>query len=406
MEAHCPIQTFGNCRRRVGGALHGPGVLTRLRRFRPPDLPRPTWRFQHVRTLTELAYDLPRHSYATCGHAIFWYIYLPLQSAFDMASGSSNNESDGNTSYSKMAVGDVEAIGAHCQMAFCHQLDFLPFRCESCKGTFCLDHRTETAHKCVKAGTWARAKSGVDSGSSSRGSTPKPSLLNHEQQCAEVQCKSLINTSLTPGVHCQNCNRLYCLKHRMREDHDCKNLKPLGARPQALQSQREKGMAALEKLRAWGASKKAAAATSKPLGSGGLLSKVASKTTSNAKANLAEINKLKSTAKGDEKVPQDSRVYLHVEASADTTTAKYPTGKFFYSKDWSIGRVLDVAAKALQVQNVNNRGGGEEDRLRIFHVESGRLLEFSEKLGQCCQTGNTIVLLRGVGPAVPDLIQA
>jgi len=37
-------------------------------------------------------------------------------------------------SYSKMSVGDVEAIGAHCQMPFCHQLDFLPFKCESCKG--------------------------------------------------------------------------------------------------------------------------------------------------------------------------------------------------------------------------------------------------------------------------------
>ena len=38
------------------------------------------------------------------------------------------------TSYSKMSSTDVEAIGAHCQMAYCHQLDFLPFKCESCKG--------------------------------------------------------------------------------------------------------------------------------------------------------------------------------------------------------------------------------------------------------------------------------
>lgn len=37
-------------------------------------------------------------------------------------------------SFSKMSSGDVEAIGAHCQMPFCRQLDLLPFRCESCKG--------------------------------------------------------------------------------------------------------------------------------------------------------------------------------------------------------------------------------------------------------------------------------
>jgi hypothetical protein len=30
--------------------------------------------------------------------------------------------------------GDVEAVGAHCQMEYCHILDFLPFKCQSCKG--------------------------------------------------------------------------------------------------------------------------------------------------------------------------------------------------------------------------------------------------------------------------------
>ena len=114
---------------------------------------------------------------------------------------------------------------------------------------------------------------------------------------------------------------------------------------------------------------------------------------------------LKRNAKGDAKVPQEKRIYLHVEASADTLKAKQPSGQFFYSADWSVGRILDMAAKSLQVENVNNCGGGEEDKLRVFHVEGGRLLEFSDKLGASVKTGNTLVLLRGVGPAVPDLIQ-
>ena len=42
--------------------------------------------------------------------------------------------SDAPTTYTEMAMGDVEAIGGHCQMAFCRQYDFLPFKCESCKG--------------------------------------------------------------------------------------------------------------------------------------------------------------------------------------------------------------------------------------------------------------------------------
>ena len=127
--------------------------------------------------------------------------------------------------------------------------------------------------------------------------------------------------------------------------------------------------------------------------------------TSAASSAQAELNALKRTAKGEASVPQEKRIYLHVEASADTTKAKYPTGKFFYNKEWTVGRVLDMAAKALQVQNVNNRGGGEEEKLRVFHVEGGRLLKFNEKLGEACQSGNMIVLLRGVGSGeAPDLI--
>ena len=115
------------------------------------------------------------------------------------------------------------------------------------------------------------------------------------------------------------------------------------------------------------------------------------------------MNKLKRGAKGDEKVPAEKRVYLYVEAEASTTTSKLPKGEFYYSNQWTVGRMLDAAAKNLQVQNVNNRVETEEDRLRVFHVEAGRLLEFSEKVGDTCVNGNTVVLLRGVGPVLTDV---
>lgn len=152
-------------------------------------------------------------------------------------------------------------------------------------------------------------------------------------------------------------------------------------------------MAALDKLRAWGAAKKTG------------ISMPQTKSRSDASARLQATAALKKAAKGDDKIPTDKRVYVHVEASAETISAKVPKGDFFYNKEWSIGRILDLAAKSLQVQNLNNRAEGEEQKLRIFHVEGGRLLEYSEKLGTAVQTGNTIVLLRGVGPAVPDLMQ-
>ena len=68
--------------------------------------------------------------------------------------------------------------------------------------------------------------------------------------------------------------------------------------------------------------------------------------------------------------------------------------------------MLDAAAKGLQVENMNNRGGGEEERLRVYHVEGGRVLDFAEKVGDVLTNGNTVVLLRGVGPVLTDLDKA
>ena len=157
-------------------------------------------------------------------------------------------------------------------------------------------------------------------------------------------------------------------------------------------TQRERGLAALDKLRAWGAAKKAAAPKLPE-----------SKTKQAAAASAKAAATLKATAKGDTKIAPEKRVYVHVEAAADSVTAKIPRGAFFYAADYSVGRVLDLAAKSLQVSNINNRSDSEEDKLRFFHIEGGRLLEFGEKFGQAVHTGNTIVLLRGVGASMAEI---
>lgn len=265
--------------------------------------------------------------------------------------------------------------------------------------TYCLDHRTEHAHKCPKEGEWARRRAAQNASTSV---APKPSLYNHEQQCYENTCKTLINTSRMPANQCSTCNRSYCLKHRMPEDHDCKNVPRRGAAPS---SAKQQTLSALAKLKLWAENKRKddEKRRTTPRKSG-FLGLGKSSSSSAAATAQVELNALKRAAKGEASVPNEKRIYLHVEASADTTKAKFPTGKFFYNKEWTVGRVLDLAAKALQVQNVNNRGGGEEEKLRVFHVEGGRLLKFSEKIGEATANGNMIVLLRGVGDGEPDLI--
>lgn len=300
-----------------------------------------------------------------------------------------------DTSYIMRDKADATLVGKHCQYEYCNQLDFLPFFCQSCSHTFCLDHRTETSHKCPKEGAWAERRRQAQLARPSIGQGKMLRDKISEKPCASPVCKTVIGTSLSTGVHCQTCNRDYCLKHRLKEDHDCKNLIPIGARPAAIQLDvaAQKTRSAFDKLRAWGTAKKEQA--------GRVLPKPKPTSTS---ARLVAVNKLKKSAKGDEKLPVEKRIYVYVEAEAETAKAKFPKGEFYYSKDWVVGRILDAAAKSLQVQNLNNQSADEQDKLRVFHVEGGRVLEYSEKLGATVQSGNTLVLLRGVG-APADLIE-
>jgi len=308
-----------------------------------------------------------------------------------------------DTSYVNMSAASVDSragsdatlIGSHCQFSYCNQLDFLPFFCQSCRQTFCLDHRTETAHQCTNAGAWAERRRQADLSRHSAGEGKRMRDLVSQKPCADDGCKTVVGTSLVPGVHCPSCNRDYCLKHRLKEDHDCKNKIPIGARPTPAVVDSAKS--ALARFKLWGAAKKEAAM------------EAATRTLpkpkpSSAAQRIIAVNNLKKTAKGDEKLAPEKRVYLYVEAEAETAKAKFPKGQFFYSKDWVVGRVLDAAAKGLQVQNVNNQSSDERDRLRVFHVEGGRILDFNEKIGATVVSGNTIVLLRGVGKP-PDLIE-
>ncbi|RYP21669.1 hypothetical protein DL765_002130 [Monosporascus sp. GIB2] len=318
-----------------------------------------------------------------------------------MASKSTTPEPSSDTSYVKMdKENDPTLVGKHCQLEYCNQLDFLPFFCQSCKKTFCLDHRTEDAHRCANRGAWAerRRQAQLARPSAGEGRRLRDRDLATQKPCAADDCRTVVGTSLVPGVHCATCNRDYCLKHRLREEHDCANKTPIGARPSAAAAAAgSSARSALAKLRAWGSAKREQAQT--------LTTRALPKPKpTSASARLVAVNNLKKTAKGDTKLPPEKRVYLYVEAEAETTTAKYPRGEFFYSKDWVVGRLLDAAARSLQVENVNNQSADERDRLRVFHVEGGRLLEFNEKIGAALTSGNTVVLLRGVGPP-PDLIE-
>ncbi|PWY77952.1 hypothetical protein BO83DRAFT_357429 [Aspergillus eucalypticola CBS 122712] len=305
-----------------------------------------------------------------------------------------------NQNTSSATDADLDAIGSHCSLPTCNQLDFLPFRCPSCKGTYCLEHRTETAHKCPNARISPSPSTTTTTTTTTSTSTnsqqqQKPNIYTADQ-CAHISCKTLINTLTDPGVRCDQCRKEYCLRHRLREGHDCR---PVGNNNNNSRNGARGGnvggggtdtlKSMFGKLRAWGNKPSSSSSTSGSSGSG---RKPPSRT--------VQLNSMKRTAKGENNIPNDKRIYLHVVGTSETTNKPAtdpPRGDFFFDERWKVGRVLDDAARRLQVENVNNRGGGEEEKLRVFHVEGGVFLEFGESVGAKVKSGDTVVLLRGAG---------
>ncbi|KAJ6161288.1 hypothetical protein N7470_004684 [Penicillium chermesinum] len=129
----------------------------------------------------------------------------------------------------------------------------------------------------------------------------KPNIYN-STQCYHVSCKTLINTLKDPAVRCPNCNYEYCLKHRLREEHDCAKITPRGAR-QGVRRRAERDDQVHVCARARMGEKTAQAT------SGNLLPKPKPKPNSAAGRAVA-LNALKKAAKGDAGVPVDKRLYL------------------------------------------------------------------------------------------------
>jgi predicted nucleic acid binding AN1-type Zn finger protein len=136
------------------------------------------------------------------------------------------------------AEADLMGLGEHCSVAHCQQLDFLPFKCDGCKQTFCLDHRTYAAHKCPNAGkgdvevivcpvcaSGIHLRGGEDPNAAFErhtrsGCDPSNYARVHKKpRCPAQGCREKLTSINTYA--CKACNQRVCLKHRFPEDHKC-----------------------------------------------------------------------------------------------------------------------------------------------------------------------------------------
>lgn len=133
---------------------------------------------------------------------------------------------------------DLMGIGEHCSVASCMQIDFLPFKCDACSRTYCLDHRTYTSHSCTSAqgkssevivcpmcAKGIRLQPGQDphiafDAHTAQDCDPSNYAKVHKKpRCVVSGCKEKLST--VNRFTCKKCNQKVCLKHRHGDDHKC-----------------------------------------------------------------------------------------------------------------------------------------------------------------------------------------
>ncbi|KDR81349.1 hypothetical protein GALMADRAFT_113542 [Galerina marginata CBS 339.88] len=103
---------------------------------------------------------------------------------------------------------DLPQIGAHCSLASCNALDFLPITCQ-CNKSFCFEHITPDHHECPALHTCI--------------TRDLPAFSDPLQRCLVEGCQKprlRIYNGATDET-CPACHQSFCVEHRHRETHRC-----------------------------------------------------------------------------------------------------------------------------------------------------------------------------------------
>ncbi|XP_026190930.1 zinc finger AN1 and C2H2 domain-containing stress-associated protein 11-like [Cyclospora cayetanensis] len=134
--------------------------------------------------------------------------------------------------------------GLICSNSLCRQRDFLPFRCEKCENVFCLEHYLPDDHSCPKKNIGNRRVyvcpecqdvirlmdlETDEDGARRHRNECKPELRAQREQmrkgrhCPVKGCKERLTA--VSSIRCPHCQMDVCIRHRLKEDHNCEILK-------------------------------------------------------------------------------------------------------------------------------------------------------------------------------------
>ncbi|SCW03531.1 LAFE_0G12530g1_1 [Lachancea fermentati] len=248
---------------------------------------------------------------------------------------------------SQKEVGMLD-VGTHCK--FCRQLDFLPFHCSRCNGDFCQLHRLKEDHHC----RWLLEHQNVEDANSA----PSPKNENGRYFQSLLPEKGYIRVQQPPD-----------------------------SRKAASDSLRERlvksgNTTALDKLKQFFSRNRSAH------------SKKTSKTSPSTK--IIQLAKMKKSAVGDGKIPQDNRIYIfcYVVDRSD----EHVKHELFINKIWPVGRVLDYIASQFDIQNYNNRAESTTKEKLFLYLDNNGVptpIDTTSRVATTIKNMDTLFLVRG-----------
>lgn len=237
---------------------------------------------------------------------------------------------------------DLLSIGQFCSMASCGQLDFLPVTCHHCQQVFCKLHSFVDAHGCT-----AHVEHVPQN-------TVRTSIQCQFEGCSAHELTEIV---------CPACRFNFCLKHRHQDDHHCKMI-TVAEEKMKLTRQHIEQLQTKQKPKSRGRKSQATAAK-------------------------VMLMKIKMKAEGNKSIPECERIYLQVALPLGSKDRFKP---MFFSKKWSVGRVVDVVANKAGLINQNNLSASK--KLRLFDISEGTAFSVSSTVEDVEQliSGSVVVM--------------
>lgn len=305
--------------------------------------------------------------------------------SFSVAKDTHTTKTRNHNTCDMTAIHDEEGmldIGQHCQI--CRELDFLPFVCEKCGFTFCSKHRDEyNEHDCDNNKAKEKEKIGekYDVSKLPKASSVFPDL-------AKIRREAEINHQIEQGKKIGN--RLT----NVLNDSD----KPMTSIEVAMVRLKKLLKNSSESVKKSNTAK----STSGFFGFGKKVGDSASASRSDNVSKMLDMNQLRRSARGDDRINTSDRIYVWVSYNSDDDKSITIKEGQFFSKRWPIGKMLDSSAKLSKIKNMNNQNVDASLKLAMFRKarkdEQGNeyvYISTSGRVGKEIVTGDHIYILRG-----------